>query len=1555
MNDVILFSKRTLTMTVVITTIAWAMGLSMLLVPLAVLAEEANVGDDIKVADSASIYYLGASGRYVYPNAAIFASWGRSLAAVKTVSSAFLLGKDLKGNVKVKPAKLIQLVTNDTPWRVASSKVYAVSANGTARWITTAEVAAALFGTGWESKIVAVPESLWANYTVGANIIAAADYSLTTNEAVTIAQENGGTSTTPTTPVAGAPVTATLGADNPSGATLASGTAFNPALVVTLTAGSQDASVTKMKLTRFGITADTAVTLGLYDSTDPLHSLISTTHATISDNVAQLVLATPATIAANTSKSFYVLANIVATAGTFGLKIAKAEDIEGVAATGTFPITGNTFTLVNGAATVGTATLDAVLVHNNGVNDATTVNVAIGTVAQEIARFRVVAGANEDLNVWGVTLYQAGNASDGDITNIKLKAPNGDVLATAEKTVNRYAKLSFASAYLMPKGSTRDFTVVFDVPATTTAATRNIRFQIQNDYDLKLKGVSTGSWIVAAAAGTVDAAFPMGDASGGAAACAAGNNCINKLTIQAGTLLYAKAGDAPSGSIAQGGSAVVLGKWNATSQGEATDLRQAALTLTWSAAATPLTGTVSLRVNGNSVLTWAANTFTSGVANATTALASYPRFAAGVATPIDVIVSLTTTATGTLSATLDLTQVYRIASNDIIDPGVANIAANTLSINAATLAVNKNTAFPNGIIVAGADNAKVGEFNLTAGARTSISSITVGLTNITNISNLYLKDASTGAQLGSVVTTPAATNVFSPSNYRIQGTATIGVYVTTNAATTGTEVASITAIGATDDSSQTVNATGLTATGQTITFAATGTLAMALDTSNTPVAHIQHSGMVDVPVLAVRLTANNAENIKVTIVQLGMQNGSSSWKDVKLFYNGVQVGSVGQLTNGAVLFQDTNGLFTVLRDNTGTLTVKASTTTSSTINSQMSAEAWIEYLEGVGASGGGKVKPGTTLTTAWTATNITVTGAALTVADTTGFHIGKPVFAYDGTNGGTLGIVTAEPTSATAMTVAGRAALTYAGSATIHLLASGAGTPASAGTAVKAGAAITVTSTGSFAPGMAVLVQDSAGVELGWVVSITNCNTMVVRTITDMTGTAAYVAELGTDALNTATTTTGFTAAPAAVAVTSSTGFNTGDMVLVQDTVGNGSYCMVTAVGSATAMTLGCNAAVTASGTTNVIRVGAVNPNTTLVSTAASAGNRVIAGAAITVTDSTGLGVNDVGLSIAATGGAILGKVSAVASTTALTFNAAAASATTVTRLTRLDGAAAAGRRIVFHDVEPVIINDSSVAGGASTAQSAQPVFAFQVKADGDRNLTFTAVDLQVNGSNLPWHYVTNYDLYQGSNLLASATTLNSAVTGAGAQVLTGNTISLCSAVPTAAGEINLGSAGAVTAAGNKIFVNDRIVVYTDTTNYITARVTAKAAGTACTGAVAAVVLTVANQTTVGTAPTSLTATAVKNFNVIFDANSATPLAAQVITSGATVVYTVKADTTAARTGLGAGVTASYNLKFNGISGPTPGNDVGGLYWGYTPSGGNAIAGLTISDSYSVNGPTFTY
>jgi len=119
----------------------------------------------IKGRTSPAVYFCGADGkRHAFPNQKIHDSWyGGDFAGVVSVSDESLAQVGLGANVKYRPGVRMVKIQTDP-------KVYAVDANGVLRWVSTEAVAVSLYGANWNQLIDDVPDSFFADYTIGAPI-----------------------------------------------------------------------------------------------------------------------------------------------------------------------------------------------------------------------------------------------------------------------------------------------------------------------------------------------------------------------------------------------------------------------------------------------------------------------------------------------------------------------------------------------------------------------------------------------------------------------------------------------------------------------------------------------------------------------------------------------------------------------------------------------------------------------------------------------------------------------------------------------------------------------------------------------------------------------------------------------------------------------------------------------------------------------------------------------------------------------------------------------------------------------------------------------------------------------------------------------------------------------------------------------------------------------------------------------------------------------------------------------------------------------------------------
>jgi hypothetical protein len=122
-------------------------------------------GDLIKGSQAAVYYYGQDLARHVFPNANAFDSWftAQDMSLVKTIPDEQLAAIPLGKNVTIRPGTYLVKITTDP-------KSYAITNCAQLHWIESEALIAALYGPNWASRIVDVPDTFWADYTVSSSI-----------------------------------------------------------------------------------------------------------------------------------------------------------------------------------------------------------------------------------------------------------------------------------------------------------------------------------------------------------------------------------------------------------------------------------------------------------------------------------------------------------------------------------------------------------------------------------------------------------------------------------------------------------------------------------------------------------------------------------------------------------------------------------------------------------------------------------------------------------------------------------------------------------------------------------------------------------------------------------------------------------------------------------------------------------------------------------------------------------------------------------------------------------------------------------------------------------------------------------------------------------------------------------------------------------------------------------------------------------------------------------------------------------------------------------------
>lgn len=113
----------------------------------------------------AAVYYIADDGKkYVFPDAKTYYTWYSDFSDVKKVSVVELDNYPDGGAMSYRAG--VKLVTNSN-----SAKVYAVEPGGVLRWISSEEIAKALYGENWSDLVQdIIPGYFSSSYTKGADI-----------------------------------------------------------------------------------------------------------------------------------------------------------------------------------------------------------------------------------------------------------------------------------------------------------------------------------------------------------------------------------------------------------------------------------------------------------------------------------------------------------------------------------------------------------------------------------------------------------------------------------------------------------------------------------------------------------------------------------------------------------------------------------------------------------------------------------------------------------------------------------------------------------------------------------------------------------------------------------------------------------------------------------------------------------------------------------------------------------------------------------------------------------------------------------------------------------------------------------------------------------------------------------------------------------------------------------------------------------------------------------------------------------------------------------------
>lgn len=561
MSNVLIIGKKAFTWTTVVATIAWAMSLAFLAVPLTASAVTLSAGDMIiGTAESTSgagrpVYYYGSDAkRYLFPSENTYKSWfGLDWSLLTDVTEAELQAIPFGGNVTAKPGSLVQYVGPDAGY-------YVIEQGGSRRAITAAD-AATIYGADYATAdVYSIPEAFQANYPAGT--AATASFSPATAAA---ASPDIGTDLSLAATSTPAAVTGTLNfslaSDNPAAAVLPTGSTSVVVLKVNIAGNGAAQTIDSMKFKVTGVGATTDISaLYLFDGATRLTTGRTVSSQTRTSEFNNLALA----IAANTTKTLSLVADIrgtfnstgtAQTAATNGDTHAFSLDSVGTTASvaGVATVVGNTYSI--GSQGVSRVTLQRL----TDAGDPT-----IGTVGSTLADFRLTAGTN-DVDFQRATITIGGGVSVSDLSNLTLYQ-GSDKVADGTRVSDRVT-FELPAGYTLTQGSSRTFTVKADIAGR---GNRTISSYIDSSYPTDLLVVD--KVYNYGALGTFNSYREV------CTAAATPTTCGSFVTTVSGRVTVALTGPV-AGDVSPGDQDATLFTYSMTAADQAVEIRRSAVTI----------------------------------------------------------------------------------------------------------------------------------------------------------------------------------------------------------------------------------------------------------------------------------------------------------------------------------------------------------------------------------------------------------------------------------------------------------------------------------------------------------------------------------------------------------------------------------------------------------------------------------------------------------------------------------------------------------------------------------------------------------------------------------------------------------------------------------------------------------------------------------------------------------------------------------------------------------------------------------------------------------------
>jgi len=779
---------------------------------------------------------------------------------------------------------------------------------------------------------------------------------------------SGGTVTPPST-AAGA-LTIGLAADNPAATTIPDSAFNQPVLKLNLTAGSGDVSVSRLAVTRGGLSANTDIDLlKVFDGT------IQKGNGSTLNSVNQAVFSftTPLVVPANSTKTLTIKADMhdgADTGHSIIFSVASSTDV-------TSNATSTTGTAVGNAMGIANITIGSISITAGPSNPSSDFAPDVGDTGLRLLQMHLTA-ATEDVELRQVIVVKGGTVNTTDISKISLFNDTDNTTLATLTTFDAEGRATFdlASPLTITKGNSKNVSVLVDI---ASGSGRTISAKIYDAAAFTITAVGktygygvtltngTTDWDSVTASNQIGSGVPQ--------------------TIAAGTLNVSRATTSPAtGYVAPGGTDVPLVTYDIEARGEGAIISRFVNTV--------VLGTITYDQVTNCKLVDENGNVVAGPVDTTAAGAATDDFIAFTDTftvPLGIhkytvkcnLASAITTGTirigfnsantltvasggvaGTDTPTTAVTAKGATTYETVTATPAASVLGNIETIKAAALTIATLTTPVAATVVPGQTNVFLANVQLSAvssGENLNVTSI--GVTDTATVSeaeiqSLRIFDASitqancTGT--GRAWDTTLAMCRLAPSKEPVAstakttftlstplvvpkaGTSTVKVYGNYKTGSTGNHtfaiaaVGDITAVGATTGTTLTASMKGTTPTGsgQLMTYAANGTLTTTLDTGRPNAANIAVGdyGTTGITMTKIRLYAPTEDVALDHIDFTRTSAGTGADADIAAvyLYDGTTlIGTAGKTTTNVYRFDFSTTPYAIGVKVTKVLTVKA--------------------------------------------------------------------------------------------------------------------------------------------------------------------------------------------------------------------------------------------------------------------------------------------------------------------------------------------------------------------------------------------------------------------------------------------------------------------------------------------------------------------------------------------------------------------------------------------------------------------------------------------------------